>query len=311
MGKAKQTKIEMDMMYDTADVSAGFDYWYYKLLNLCLGMYTYSGLPDSLPAREIEMNLIATGHAAIFPDERGELVTTITQLFGFDLYYRPTEAVYGNPDLIYKRLIIGSDCEMIYNNRIRGNVLRNQLVDSGLATFIKRYARLLADVESTIDIRLVNSRMTSYPVADTQQMAEQLRNIFRQLEKGKRFIITDSNFAQAFRTVETASHTDVEKVGDLLIARDKILSMFYRDIGVKFEQQQKKAQLTEDEVTADEQLLLINISDMLAERREGLERVNAKYGTNITVEISELFRRPEPVREEENQNDSAENNTSV
>ena len=69
--------------------------------------------------------------------------------------------------------------------------------------------------------------------------------------------------------------------------------MFFRDIGVKFEQEQKKAQLTEDEVTADEQLLLINIDDMLQERREGAERVNKLFGLNLSVSINPAYDRRE------------------
>ena len=67
--------------------------------------------------------------------------------------------------------------------------------------------------------------------------------------------------------------------------------MFFRDIGVKMEQNVKRAQLTTEEVTADDQLLIINIKDMLKERREGLERVNRHFGLNITVDISEEFTR--------------------
>lgn len=307
MGKAKRLKEAAEWLYDAALVPLGFDYWYYKLLNFCLGMYKYSGLPESLPAREIELNLLLTGHAAIFKDG-GELVTTVTELFGFDKYWRPTKAVFGNLKINSRKLVIGKDCELIFNNRIRSNVLRDQEVDGALSSFIKRYARLLADCESTIDIRLVNSRQPSYAVGSTQAAVEQIKNTFREVEMGKRSVMIDNAFAEAIRMIDTANHTDVEKVNDLLIARDKILSMFYRDVGVKFEQEQKRAQMTDEEVTADDQLLLINISDMLEERREGLERVNKHFGTSITVEISPLFKRE---KQEVKENDIAENRVNV
>ena len=53
--------------------------------------------------------------------------------------------------------------------------------------------------------------------------------------------------------------------------------------------QPKKAQVNSEEVEANDQLLLISHDDMLEARRSGLERVNALYGTNITVKLNERF----------------------
>lgn len=292
MSRMKDIKIDLKTMYEVSDVRIGYDYWFYKLLDYLLGMFIYENVPETLPQREIESNLILTGHAVFFRNV-GELVCIPTQIYDFDEYYRPTMAVYGNIKIKSKVLKFGDNAEVVYNNRIRGNILQQQMVDGGLLTFIQRYARLLADVESTIDIRLVNSRQTSFQIATNQQMADQLKALNDQVAIGKRAVITDSQFVAAFRNVDIAAKTDTEKVNDLLIARDKILATFFREIGVKFQQEQKKAQLTEDEVTADEQLLLINPLDMLKEREEGIERVNAHFGTNIKVKLNPAYDRRE------------------
>ena len=77
-------------------------------------------------------------------------------------------------------------------------------------------------------------------------------------------------------------------MGDLLLAKEKILEGFFRDLGVRF-YNPKKAQVTEDEVESNTQLLVINTSEMLESRREGLERVNKMFGTKITVDLNEKF----------------------
>ena len=181
-----------------------------------------------------------------------------------------------------------------------------QEVDGGLLTYIKRYSRMLADIESTFSIRLINTRATEYQIANTQPMAAQIKAYNEQLEAGNDHILVDNYFVNTFRTIERPNYPGLENVNDLLIARDKILSMFFRDIGVKMEQNVKRAQLTEEEVTADDQLLVINIKDMLKERREGLERVNRHFGLNITVDISEEFQRKEV-----NENVSTDNNIII
>lgn len=290
--KLRDIKKMMASLADVKNVALGAEYWFYKLLCYCLGIFEYDGLPKGLPAREIEANLLITGHAVFFED-RGDLVTVPTTIYGYDKYYRPTKAIFGNVAILSKKLEFGKNSEVVYNNKIRGNILLQQEVDGGLLTFVKRYARMLADVESTFIIRLINTRATEYQIGNTQQAVEQLKAYNMQLEAGNDHVMVDKMFADSFRTIERPNYPGLENVNDLLISRDKILSTFFRDIGVKMEYNTKRAQLTEEEVTADDQLLLISINDMLKERREGLERVNRHFGTNITVDISDEFKREE------------------
>lgn len=290
MSKAKYKKNMVANMYDVASVPWGFDFWYYKLLNYCLGIYSYEGLPESLPGREILMNLILTGHAVIFED-KGELVTTRTQIYQYDRYYRPTEATFGNVKMFSKKLIFGKNSEIVYLTRISGNVLTQQDVDSGLSTFIKRYARLLADIESTLDIYTVNCRYTAYPVASNDQTRASLDNFYNSIELGEKAVVTDNIIIDAFRNIDIVGARGGDRINDFIIARDKVLATFFREIGIKFQQEQKKAQLTEEEVEADEQLLLLNVRDMLEVQQEGLDRVNRHFGTSIKAKINPIYDR--------------------
>lgn len=309
MSLYKKNKRQKEFLYDVADVTSGYDYWFYKLLNYCLGIYRYTGLPESLPGREILVNLIMTGHAVIFQD-RGDLVTTKTVLFDFDLYYRPTKATFGNVKIFSRTLNLGEDAEVVYLNRIQGNILTNQAVDSGLKTFILRYARQLADLESTANIYAVNMRATSYPVASDDIVKEQVENFYNKLVLGERAVITDNMIIECFRNLEIAKSPMTDSLNDILIARDKVLANFFQDIGIKYRQEQKKAQLTEDEVEADEQILVIDVEQMREVQQEGFNRVNSLFGTDIRVEINPIYDR-KTYRKEGAQNDSEQRTISA
>ena len=143
---------KLKRMYKVNDVSTGFNYWFFKLLNVIQNMFEYDGLPESLPAREIELNLLLTGHAAVVPTKDGGLFTPITSISGTSKYYQPTWAVFANPVIINtKKWVIDKDCIVIYNNSLQDSIWYIKS-DSGLYTFIARYARQLADVESSINI---------------------------------------------------------------------------------------------------------------------------------------------------------------
>ena len=169
---------------------------------------------------------------------------------------------------------------------------------------------MLADIESSIDIYAVNTRQTSFPVGATDQVRTSLENFYNALAMGQKAVITDDMIIESFRNVDIAGNRNGDRINDLLIARDKILSMFFREIGIKFTQEQKKAQLTEDEVMADEQLLLLNVKDMLEVQKEGFERVNNHFGTNITVKLNPAYNREEMRRKEGVSNGNTNNQTN-
>ena len=288
----KRIKKLIENMYDVASVPDGFNYWFNKLLLYCLGMFEYEGLPESLPKRQIEINLMLTGHCVIFRD-RGEIVTCGTTLYDYDKYYDPTRAVFAQPKLFSKPLYLTGEMQnasVIYNNDLQNNVLYFP-TDSGLLTFISRYARRLADIESTENIYAVNMRLTAFPVGGDDSIIASIKKFFANLTIGKREIIADNAIIQQFRTVDIAKSAVGDKLNDIIQARDKVLEQFFRDIGVKFFADNKRAQMTDDEIESNDQMLLISPDEMLRARREGLERVNEFFGLNISVKLNDKFNR--------------------
>ena len=305
MTERKKIEMLVNSLYDVTDVELGFKYWFWKLLNICLDIFKYDNLPESLPAREIESNLILTGHCLIFP-YKSELITAVTSIYDFDKYYNPTRATYANVVIGSKSNIKIDDYAIIYNSSLKDNVL-NIKSDSSLLTFIQRYACMLSDVESTISTYACNMRLTSVPVATDEQTRGSLKKFFNLLRLGKREIVVDKPIIESFRNVDITTNKTNDTLTDILLARDKILEMFYRDIGVKF-RNNKRGNMTESEVESDTQVLLISLDDMLKCRKLGIERVNEIYGTNISVKINERFVVTNVSRETNNNSEEVSEN---
>ena len=236
-------KRHLEMMIDTSDVFCGYNYWFDKLLAYCLNIFKYKGLPESLPAKEIESNLILTGHCVTFLNNKNEIVTSMTELAGFDKYYNPTYAPYSQQRLGSGTVYFDNHTEfyiplgtnkkgcVIYNCDLQNSVL-GMTADGSLYSYIGRYARQLADIESTISNRLVNIRDSFIPIADKESVKTSVKQFFRKRLLGKREIIVDSSIAPNLKTIDIKDSTSTDKVYDLLISRDKILEGFYREIGI-------------------------------------------------------------------------------
>lgn len=283
----KNVKNLIKSMYSVTDVEEGYWYWFWKLYGIVISIFDYENLPEKITKEDIENNLIMLGYCS-FINKNGNLYCPFSRIFDFSWNYNPTKMVFANPRLLeYKTYTIGEDCEVVYNTSMRYRVW-NLKVDGGLRTFIARYARQLADVESTINIYTVNSRLTSYPTADGDKMASNIKAFFDKITLGQRAVISDDAIINRFRNVDVNRTSIRDGVNDWLIARDKILEQFYRDIGVRMNNP-KKAQVNEEEIEANDQLLLISLDDLLKARKEGFERVNNMFGTNIIVKLNERF----------------------
>ena len=283
----KRTK--MSEFADNTSVADGCIYWFNKLLDVCINMFSYNGLPDTLPARELETCLLlqTDGHACVTYTARHGIIVLWSELYGYDLYYKPTRVTYANPVVGSGDLEIGVDCEVIYNNSLE-NGYYTFTADGGLHSFLSRYARALADIDSTIAIYTINRRAVDYPIAKNEKTRQSLQAFYRKLKEGTTDIIADDFILEAFKTIERGANNAGDKLNDLLVAKDKILEQFFRDLGIRF-YNPKRAQVNAEEINATNQLLVINTDDMLKARREGVERVNKHYGTNITVELNEKF----------------------
>ena len=286
MEDIRQLDLKIKNLYDVADVMSGFDFWFWKIVNLLLQMFDWEGLPEDIPAREIELNLLLTGHCVILVDDEGRLYAPPTSIYGQDRYYQPTNAVFASPTVSGQNTYtIGKDCVCIYNSSLKESVwyIRS---DNGLLSFIKRYARMLADIESTINIYTVNQRLTAVPVTEDQNVAQSIKAFFRKLIQGKREIITDNNLIESFRNVDIISKTTLKDgVNDWLIARDKVFEQMYRDLGVRM-YQPKKAQVTESELESNDQVLLIALDDLDKARKKGAEELNQMFGARFGFEAS-------------------------
>ena len=285
--KIKDIKAKLETIYQVNDVDSGYWYWFWKLYNIVIDMFNYENLPDEVTKESIENNLILLGYCG-FIKRKNKIYTPFSRIFDFDWKYQPTKLVYANPRITdYHTYKIGYDCEVVYNTSMKYRVW-NLKVDGSLLTFLGRYARQLSDVEATANIYSVNCRATGYPVADGEATANSIKAFFDKLSIGERAVISDDSIINKFRNVDVHNPNIKDGINDWLIARDKILEAFFRDIGIKMNNP-KKAQVNEEELTVNNQLLLISVEDMLKARKEGIEKVNNMFNLNITVELNKKF----------------------
>ena len=266
-----------ESMLDVADVKTGYDYWRNVLINKIVRMFDIDGLPDTIPATEIEKITLLTGKAGIVPSAYGFVAVPVSP-YGIGLYptYFP-KAIWATP-LVEGDGIVNKDVIII----------RNDSFMRGVSETIDRYARLLADIESTLAITLVNVRQPSLASAPDAETAYSYQAAQLSLRLGDVEAVLNRSVLDDIKTVEAIKTIPVNLLTDAIQARDDMLAQFLSEFGVA-SRQTKKAPMTETEVETDMQIMTVSVLDMLESRKESYDKAK-NFGLNISVKLNEAFK---------------------
>ena len=244
--------------------------------NKTMAMFKYHNLPGSIPCYELENLLQKNGFACIAQVE-GSLYAFDGGLGGEpDVYYRPTICTVANPALKLTRdFEIDKDCVIVKND---SNMV-------GLSHTIAKYNTLLAENEITMLIALINSRMNIiFSGADsaTKASAEQYLNMIVQ---GKLGVISDNAFLESLK-VQIGSTTRNNVFEDLIRLNQYLKAGLNNAIGLNSNSAMKKERLITAEIDVNNTALYPLIDDMLECRRIAIEKINAMFETDISVELN-------------------------
>lgn len=276
-GLIERTRAAYDAMYDTTDVIKGYAYYQRMLLEKCIAIYVYDGLPDTIPAVEIEQLLMTLGRCVFVNDATHGLVVLPCNFNGVGVYRdRPPFVQWATP------LISGSgkvsDYCIGYNNSMR----------QGLAETIDRYSRILADVESTLSAQLYILRKPMYAMVPDQNAGESYHAAMLANRLGQTAAVFDEDIMRSISMLPVVQSLSNNALGDIYQCREQVLKMFLAEIGVQYGDA-KRERMSVDEVAVNTQALIVNSADMLAARREMCRQLNERHGLNVTVRLNPAY----------------------
>lgn len=239
-------------------------------------MFYYEGLPDTIPKEMLEYYLMNNG--TCFVTEVESKLYAFCGSFGGqpDPYYRPTRYVVANPALKFSK-----DCDL----ESEGVLVRNDTLWVGLYPLMARYATLMAENMLTIrtaDIMLRVMALLTAPDDKTKIAADEY---LKNLEIGKLSTIGESRFFDDGIKLQSPPSNNGSYLTQFIELHQYLTGTFYNEIGLNANFNMKRESIGDGESSLNEDSLLPLTDEMLRCRKEDMEKINKKYGTNITVEF--------------------------
>lgn len=267
-----------------------------QLLNeFHLGMFTYEWLPETLRANYLEYWLQKNGIVAIFRNQR--------ETSGF-----PVGAlICGEAELSTELDPYGEGAEVIATTRNGYSYHFNRYSDDVVIAYnnfaqlgnpdVLKDAEILANIDVSLDFLIFWTRLSPLIKVSDDKQRQTVINAFKSMQAGVpvtlvcQNLLKDLDIAGDDITTELLTQPDfADKIQYTARLREDILRWHYTRYGQCIQGDTKMAQQSVDEVNGTVSASLVIPFNMLAQRKKMVEEINSKFGTNITVDLSEAWR---------------------
>ena len=268
-----------------------YQHFFNHLFNVCLHILEIDNVPKTINYQFMKMCVILLGRSCFFDKFENKLIAMNAAPAGKpDLCYIPDKVIITNPRFNRSyTLTPGTDCEVVYCTSIdpyywgRGS--------GGLYSLISTTASLMADNYLSLNIAQKNLRLTNAFAADDEATKESLEEAMKVAYEGRPFLVVQKSLIDKLETLPMAADGSNQVLIQMLDVHKYILSEFYAAIGLQEAQQMKRERLITAEVEDGAELPLFNIQDMIDTITNGIERVNAMFGTEMKVRVNPLILR--------------------
>ena len=284
MKKNNIKKKGLSAEFEDAQLMNSFTYNDYleRMKKICLSMFEWQNLPDTMNARYLEMCLYYKGQAALLKDDTYGFINTQAADSGYI-------NIYGLPTLLncwsysynsQRNLYVPDSDDSEQDSCI---LVMNTFERVPTCATIELFAKRLAEAQRTIDINLAAQRTPCLVLTDKNQEFT-LRQMYAQYEGNSPVIYAnkDQLNPEAIKTIDTQAPYVIDK---LMGYKREIWNEFLSFIGVS-NLSEKRERLVTAETDSNNELVNLNMQSYLVPRQKACDEFNKLFGLEGDKAIS-------------------------
>lgn len=256
--------------------------WYFRryLIQKIISVFEFDGIPKEWSKDYFLYTLFVNGFVAIVNTDKFGVIPQHCSLYGYDVFYRPTNVNIANP-LLRGNLTprIGTQCALI----------RMQPDYGSCWDIVAYYADLLAMSTEALAVNITNSKLAYVFACEDKTVAESFKKMYDQLQEGNPAVFADKKLflddgSPAWDNFQNnLKQNYIAK--DILEDMTKIDARFCTEIGIPNVNMAKESGVTDNEVEANNIDTKTKASLWLETIKDGLKQANDMFGLNISVKF--------------------------
>ena len=220
--------------------------WYFSryLTQKAIAVFNWE-LPEDWGRDYMLYALYLFGHVAMVKTPEYGVIPQACTLSGYDVFYRPTRVLIGNPLIREKEYKLHEDAELLKLTPDYG----------GIYDKIQYYASMMSLIAEDVGVNLVNSKLSYVFAATSKTSAESLKKMFDGIASGEPAVFADRKLyhddgTQAWETFQQNVANNYI-TSDLLVDLRRVENDFCTDVGIPNTNTQKAERMVVDEVNAN------------------------------------------------------------
>lgn len=261
--------------------------YYNNLLLTNCSMFTYTGFPDTVDTRFIELYLCQNGACGFGKTENGDLIVTESEPCGKPNAYSLGTKIIGATPVGRYEGTIGIDVAYGLNNRLGTPDLD-----------ILWTSEMLSEIDKSLNFNVLYSRCNPVPIVDDEKQKNAIETVLQNMFSGKLVSMISSNILKRYETgkngIDVLNISDVsnaDKMQYLTHLKDDIKRDYYTTYGQCTNGTGKLAQQTMEEITGNQSISFIIPLEKLAERNKMCDMVNKVFGLETSVDFSDAWKK--------------------
>ncbi len=246
-----------------------FFYYQFQLMTKVKSVLTIEGYPKNWNIDNMWDVILQNGYIPIVSTALGSLALE-GGFYGQNMYYMPTNVIVNNPVLGNINRVIGEDGELLYIN-YEYNTFQ------GVMPLINRYAVLLANIDCSLNVSLMNSRVAHIFEAESDAEVKTLQKMYDDVSKGNPAVFLKKGTRSLPSSNENTSFLNVKNTyigNDLLLTKKSIMNEFLTEIGINNANTDKRERLNSDEVNANNTEVRCTIMRYIDSLNECAKKIN-------------------------------------
>lgn len=272
-----------------------------KMLAITQAMFVYKGLPETIPQSNLE-NLLQTNGNVFVTEVDGKMYAFTGGLGGVpNAYNEATQYIVSNPYL---------NLNKSYKIDVEGVLIKNDSGANSLLPIFGKYGVLCSDTLLSLNTCSVLSRITMLISASDDKTKQSADDFITKILQGDFSVIGENAFFKGvnLQSISTQSSNQITQLIELL---QYFKASAFNEIGLNANYNLKRERLNTSEVQMNVDALNPYVDNMLQERKKAVEKINAMFGTEISVELASSWAIRKEENKTENENEDTKNNTSA
>lgn len=270
----------MTMAYDYKNKAGNIRLLNKYMLAKTVSMFEYSGLPETLPASELEKLIQKNGFAFVTKANDGNIYAFAGSIGGeCDAYGNGKNFIIANPHLNFNKT-----CDIEKD----GVLFQNDDLRLGLMPIFERGNTFL--VENDINMMLwgYNSRTQKLISASDDRTKESADQYVKKIIDGDISIVSENAMFEGVK-VQGSQNSAGASVQQMIEFTQYLKATMLNEVGISSNFNMKRERLISSELDAAEDSLFPLVYNMMQQRIAAVEKLNKMFGLSVTVDFGSIW----------------------